>query len=359
MKDSPTIELALEDVVEGTEDLPEVAPAQGATVGAPDPASPALEPAPYVGEYRLLARFPSSSAGEVFLGVRRTEFGYARRVVVKVVWSQRSSYEERRRALMDEARAVAALDHPNVVKMLDTGGGAYGTYLALEFVDGVDLLRIISRLRRQRLRLPVPMAVYLVAQVLRGLHHAHEARDVSGTPLNLVHRDANPSNILVARTGHAVLADFGIVRMRDRYQQNTAPDLVKGKFRYLAPEYITHREVDRRVDIYSMGVVLFECLIGGPWTEPRSPDAMRRIVTEGVPVAVLAKGDVPEAVQGLVAQAVAQDPSERFQTAAEMADELEAYLAAEGVYVSPSQVSACLMQNEIFSTLDVEMPTTG
>ena len=229
--DDHTLDLSPDDIVERSEDLPEVEPERGASI----PASASADTAPFIGDYRLLARFPSSAAGEVFLGVRQTEFGYARRAVIKLVWSRRHAYEERRRALLDEARAVAALDHPNVVKMLDMGSGGYGTYLALEFIDGLDLMRVISGLSRQHKRLPIPLSVFIVAETLRGLEHAHSARDAEGRTFNLVHRDANPSNILIARTGHVVLTDFGIVRMRDRFQQNTAPDLVKGKFRYLAP----------------------------------------------------------------------------------------------------------------------------
>ena len=348
--ESPPLELSMDDVVEGTGDLPEVAVGRGGSI-APT-SHPDARPAPYIGPYQLLARFPSSAAGDVFLGIRRTEFGYSRRAVVKVVWHRDDSFEERRRALLDEARAVAALDHPNIVKMIDSGVGAYGAYLALEFVNGVDLQRVLGALRKRKVRLPVPLSVYMVAQILRGLHHAHDATDAAGIPMNLVHRDANPSNILVARTGHVVLADFGIVRMANRYQQHTAPDLVKGKFRYLAPEYITHREVDRRVDVYGMGVVLYECLTGGPWTLPRSADAMKRIVTDGLPIDQLAEYEVPDTVRNLVGIAVARAPDLRFQTAFEMAEALENYLSREGMFVSPASVAEFLQPCGVFEVLN-------
>ncbi|MEM7678145.1 MAG: serine/threonine-protein kinase, partial [Myxococcota bacterium] len=316
------------------------------------PTSSSINPAPYVGPYRLLAKFPSSSAGEVFLGVRRTEFGYARRAAIKVVWRHRTGYEELRRALLDEARAVAGLDHPNIVKMLDAGGGDYGAYIALEFVDGVDLQRVITILQQRQKRLPMSLAMFIVIETLRGLEHAHQASDASGRPLNLVHRDANPSNILVARSGHAVLTDFGIVRMRDRYQPNTSPDLVKGKFRYLAPEYITSREVDHRVDVYSMGVVLFECLSGGPWTELRSTHAMRKIVNEGLPVDRLNALGVPPPVVELVRRAVSRDPAERYQSAAQMAESLESYLSWEGIFVSSARLAEFLRPQGIFESVN-------
>ena len=357
MIEAPTLELTPEDVVERSEDLPEVEPERGATITPNDEPVSDARPAPYVGEYRLLARFPSSSAGDVFLGVRRTDFGYARRAVLKVVWRRRSGYEEKRHALLDEARAVSALDHPNVVKMLDAGSAEYGSYLALEFVDGLDLLRIIMALRRGERPMPAAVGVFIVTEVLRALEHAHRAQDALGEPLGLVHRDANPSNILVARSGHVVLTDFGIVRMRDRCQNTTAPELVKGKFRYLAPEYIMNREVDHRVDVYSMGVVLFECLTGGPWTEPRSADAMRKIVTEGVPVSDLGDYGISPTLQNLVGYAVSRDPDHRFQTAADMADALESYLSDEGVYVSPAIVARYLTPSGAFSSLRTDLPT--
>ncbi|MCK6551596.1 protein kinase [Myxococcota bacterium] len=203
--------------------------------------------APRIGEYALIARFPSSRAADVFLGYKVSNFGFIRRAVVKFVDRARYDYELVRQKLLDEARAISFVDHPNIVSVLDLAEDEVGTYVALEYVAGTDLRRLMVDLGHRNDRVPLEHALFIVLELLRGLAHVHAARGPRGEPLHIVHRDVNPSNILVSSDGHVKLTDFGAVLMDGRFQDATAPGTVKGKVRYLAPEYITEQTATSKV----------------------------------------------------------------------------------------------------------------
>lgn len=344
-----TIDLP-ENMIEGVEELPHLENPPGALrelnatktiVGVP-------ENPPRIGGYRLVARFRSSPVNDVFVGLKMARFGYSRRGIVKFVPRSRERYDDRSRQLFDEALAIAALDHPNIVKILDVGENELGAFLALEYIDGIDLGRASARLHRSGRRFPKAVALYIVAEMLRGLDHAHRAADPDGHPLNIVHRDVNPSNVLLATTGHVKLADFGMVKMKDRLQQPTKPGIVKGKFRYLAPEYIAAQRATAAADIFSTGVTLFELLVGRPWSAERDAmKIMKKIVFEGLPMADLEAAGVEPDLMGIVSLAVDRDPERRFPSAADMSAAIEAWLSQKGAYVSASVVAAFLAEHAL------------
>lgn len=343
-----TQEITDHDIIRAALELPQLA-GHGPNDPIPEPAPE--DPRPLtVGGYRLVARFSSTETTEVFLGLKETPLGYTRRAVVKWAPVSRPGYDETRRMILDEARAISSLDHPNIVKILDVGVDALGTFLGVELVRGMDLLQLLNKLFRRGERLPVELSLHVVLEVLRGLEHAHSARDPQGHPLLIVHRDVNPSNVLVATTGHVKLTDFGIARMRDRLQPPTEPGMVKGKYRYLAPEYILEQACTHRVDIYATGVMLFELLTGRPWVPPRaSVTTMKKIVHEGIPLAELEKTSTPNEIRGIVALATDREPSRRFASAAEMCSALEAWMIQHGIYVSPSVFAAHLKMNGLLA----------
>src|SRR5262245_53880143 len=199
---------------------------------------------------------------DIFVAQKISSFGVVRRAVIKRVKRSRTDYKQLEKMLLDEARATACFDHPNIVALLDIGEDDGSVYVALEYVEGTDLRRVNTKLRSRREALPFELAVFIVAEVLRGLHHAHTAVGTDGKPLEIIHRDVNPANVLVSTSGHVKLADFGVVRMRGRIQEKTEPGLVKGKYAYLAPEYIAGEDCSIATDIYAAGVMLFEMLSG-------------------------------------------------------------------------------------------------
>lgn len=299
--------------------------------------------APRIGEYALVARFPSSQTADVFLGYKVSNFGFIRRAVVKWTDRHRFDYGMIRQKLLDEARAISFVDHPNIVTILDLDEDESGTYVALEYVAGTDLRRVMVELGGRNDRVPVEHVAYVMLEVLRGLHHVHLANGPDGRWLRIIHRDVNPSNILISQDGHVKLTDFGTVMMDGRFQDATAPGTVKGKVRYLAPEYITDQLCTHQVDVYGVGVMMFELLTGHPCFLARDETvAMFRIVKEGLPLGELREAGVPAPLQEIVDRATRREYRERYATAHEMCLAIEDWMAAAGIFVSPTRFSTYL-----------------
>lgn len=290
-----------------------------------------------VGPYHILFAFRSSAGARVLLGYRVSPHGVTRPAVVKWVGVDYLGYPAFREVLIDEARAMSAFNHPNLVSILETGEDGLGAYIAVEYVPGTDLLRVMKALETQGRRCPFNMACHVAVCVLRGLHHAHTAVTHTGEHLGIVHRDVNPPNIFVSNSGHIKLGDFGIVRMHGRTQEKTEPGFLKGKFAYLAPEYITDNLCTPKIDLYSVGVTLFELLAGRRCFGHKNQAVMlREIVHVGVPADDLRALGVPNVLVEIVRKSTAVDPERRFATASEMASALELWLIREGSYVSPA-----------------------
>ncbi len=261
--------------------------------------------------------------------------------------------------LLDEARAMACFDHPNVVSVLDVGEHENGLYLALEYVEGTDLRRVNNQLRARKEALPFELAAFVTAEVLRGLHHAHNAHDPDGHNLEIVHRDVNPSNVLVSTAGHVKLTDFGVVRMRERLQQKTQPGLIKGKYAYLAPEYIAGESCTRQTDIYAAGIMLFELLSGREcFTGESAYEVMWKIVNRGIPRHRLEREHVPEDLKRIVERATNTVPERRYESAQDMANALEAWLVHSGRQATPWVVSVFFTRHDLYDSPDGTRPST-
>ena len=304
---------------------------------------------PKVGGYAVIARFPSSASADVFLGHKITDFGFLRRVVLKWVDRQRPDYGRAHRTLSDEARAIAGLDHPNIVSLLDFSVDAYGTQLAIEYVSGTDLRRATNELTHRKSRLPISQACFIVCEVLRGLHHVHTAIDPFGRPLSIVHRDVNPSNVLLGDDGRVKLTDFGTVYMMGRSQEETAPGRVKGKVRYLAPEYITDQRCTHQVDIYSVGVMFYELILSQHSFEgATNAEVMVKIVRNGLSYQVLQKAQVPSELIRIIRRATDRTPSRRYEKASDMMSDLENFLKVQGWFTSPRELGLYLQEERLF-----------
>src|SRR5262249_52683584 len=151
-----------------------------------------------VGDYVIVSRLGGGGMADVFLAQKMSRFGYVRRAVIKRVKRSRPGYKNLQRMLLDEGRATACFDHPNLVSILDVGEDDQGAYIALEYIDGTDLRWVNAKLRTRKEALPFELACYLCGEVLRGLHHAHNAKGPNGELLDIVHRDVNPANILIS-----------------------------------------------------------------------------------------------------------------------------------------------------------------
>ncbi len=276
-----------------------------------------------VGRYVLAPPFASGGTATVHLGRLLGDAGFSRAVAVKRLRPQLIDDPAFAAMLVDEARLVSRVRHPNVVPVLDVVRDEGELLLVLDYVQGESLGRLLhlSVLAGQRPGASVVMAV--MAGVLHGLHAAHEAMDEAGAPLGLVHRDVSPQNILVGTDGVARVCDFGIAKALGR-AQHTRDGQLKGKLAYMAPEQLCDGEVDRRVDVYAASVVLWEALTARRLFAAESEGAIVNQVLRGAVTAPSAHAPgVSPALDAIVRRGLSTDPAGRFATARAMALALE------------------------------------
>ncbi|MET0341087.1 MAG: serine/threonine-protein kinase, partial [Polyangiales bacterium] len=212
-----------------------------------------------LGGYELLAKLRDGGMATLFLARRAGAAGFARHVAIKVIHPALASDEQFRQMFLDEALVSSRIQHPNVVRVEELGQHESMHFLVMEFVHGCSLSQLQRSLLDRGRRLSPAFAVRIAMHVAEALHAAHEARDERGRLLNVVHRDVSPENVLLGYAGQVKLIDFGIARAHGR-RHRTQDGLLKGKFRYMAPEQALGRPVDRRVDIYQLGIITWEML---------------------------------------------------------------------------------------------------
>ena len=333
--------LLLDEIIE--EPPPPRALPQPRPMSSPRPGVPLR-----VGAYHVMRAYSSGMVDGVFRGYKVSAHGLVTQAVLKWARRARPDYDAKREVLLDEAKALAAIHHPNVVRVLDTDEDEVGFHIALEFVPGTDLRTVMAELVRRHLRLPTALACFVAVCVLRGLDHAHRAVDERRQPLDIVHRDVTPSNILMSHEGHLKLTDFGVVRMRNRMQPVTLPGLVKGKFRYMAPEYVEGGAPTPRSDTYAVGVTLFELFSGQyAFNEEGRRNIFRCIMDEGLDLTPLAVANTPKPLVDVVARATDRAPKDRYSSAGAMADALESWLTRAGYFVSASSLARVLKQLDL------------
>ncbi|MFN7133489.1 MAG: serine/threonine-protein kinase, partial [Myxococcales bacterium] len=241
------------------------------------------------GRYDLVKKLAAGGMGEVWLAKLDTG-GFSKRVVLKLVLPQLLDNLQIGEMFLDEARLALGLSHPNVPQVFDAGEASGIPFLAMEYVHGVDLQTVLKKLQRQGQRVPVPLAVRIAVEIASALDYAHHARGADGQPLNLVHRDVSPQNVLLGFDGGVRLIDFGIAKSSGR-SVVTADGMVKGKFPYIAPEQARGDAVDGRTDLFALGAVLHESLSGTPLFLRDSDVATLSAVIEA-PIPPLA-GNIP------------------------------------------------------------------
>ncbi len=272
----------------------------------------------------LVAELGRGGMADVFLAMRRGLGGFVKLVVIKRL--REGAIEGDVLAMFhDEARISARLNHPNVVQTHEVGFDGEHLRLEMEYLDGQPLHRVVNRAKKGRKTISHRMAVAVVREVLAGLHYAHELNDFDGSPLGIVHRDVSPQNIFITYDGRVKLVDFGIAKAAGR-MSTTSIGTVKGKVRYMAPEQATGEPVDRRADVFAVGVVLWQLLVGrGYWAEQDDMAVFRALALRELPPrprSVVA--DVPEGLDAVCARALSPNPDDRYATAEEFRHALEA-----------------------------------
>jgi eukaryotic-like serine/threonine-protein kinase len=289
--------------------------------------APAKQPR-MVGRYMVYDVIASGGMATVHLGRLLGPEGFSRTVAVKQLHPQFARDPEFVAMLLDEARLAARVRHPNVVSPLDVVVLDGELFVVMDYVQGESLSTLMKAI--EAAPVPADIAVAIMIQVLLGLHAAHEATDERGVPLNIVHRDVSPQNVLVGADGLARVVDFGIAKAATRIH-TTQEGKLKGKLSYMAPEQIRLEPPDRRTDVFTAGIVLWEMLTGHTLYPAESPGATVDRILKHKPEAPseLTPG-LPAGLDTVTLRALHADPAERWQTARSMAQALEAALAPEG-----------------------------
>jgi serine/threonine-protein kinase len=298
------------------------------------------DPARHLDRYELIGEIASGGMATVFLARRDGAGGFQRLVAIKRLHPHLAHQDEFVEMFLDEARLAAAIHHPHVVPILESENGHY---VVMEFIEGDTLAGIEARALARGVMIPRTVAVRIVLDALAGLHAAHQLKDGEGRLLGLVHRDCTPQNILVGSDGSSRLTDFGVARAASRLAI-TRSQTVKGKVAYLSPEQATAGELDRRSDLFTMGIVLWEALAGRPlFLADNDSTTISRLLSGAIPSVRQYAPDISPELDQVCARALQRNAARRYPTAAAMAEALEsAARTSLGNAGSPGDVSRCV-----------------
>ncbi len=299
-----------------------------------------------LGRYDLLRRLGAGGMAEVHLARASGPEGFQKLVVLKRILPHLSADPEFVRMFLAEARLAAILDHPNVVQVFDIGRDGTDWFFTMEYVYGENLQTVLRAVRRHCTALPLEHAITIGIGLATGLHYAHERVGFDGRPLQIVHRDVSPTNVMITYDGCVKMADFGIAKVTSRTDVTRA-GIRKGKVPYMSPEQCRAEGLDRRSDVFSLGIVLYECT-----TMVRLFDGdnefgvMNRIVNGDVPPPSTQRANYPKELERIVMRALGREKNQRYATAAELATDLEAFARDRKLRATPAALGEFL--HEVF-----------
>jgi serine/threonine protein kinase len=282
-----------------------------------------------LGRYRLIVGLGHGGMAVVHLAVMHAQAGFNKLLVIKQIHERYTVDPEVLGMFLDEARLAARLNHPNVVQTNEVGQDGERHFLTMEYLDGQPLNRIVWRMSG-RGGLPLNLHLRVLADVLAGLDYAHDLADYDGAPLGVVHRDVTPHNVFVTYDGAVKVVDFGIAKARDS-ATHTKVGIIKGKIAYMAPEQARGETVDRRADIFAVGVMLWEAITGArPWKGQSELTILKSLLAGQFPSARAQCPGIPAPLEAILLKAIACDRRVRYATAAELQADIEAYLETTG-----------------------------
>jgi eukaryotic-like serine/threonine-protein kinase len=307
--------------------------------------------------YEMTRKLAEGGMGVVYEAVQLGAGNFRKVVAVKLIREEYSAIEEFQNNFIGEARLVADLIHTNIVQTYHLGkiGGQY--YMVMEFVRGVNLEQFIEQHRRQRIPVPVDLAVFITSRVARGLAYAHTKCDRDGRHLNIVHRDIGPKNILMALEGDVKLTDFGIAKALD-LMYNEEGKVIAGKDEYLSPEQANYGITDARADLFPLGIVLTELLLGkNVFRSSDRAQSRRNILGMTIPRFSSLRPDIDEKLEAIIQRALERDRDRRYQSALEMLTALEMYIYGHGYGPTNEKLSVYL--KNLFGIVDPVIPAPG
>ncbi len=271
------------------------------------------------GKYALIRKIGTGGMAEVYLARTTVAQGLNKTLVIKKIHTAYARSKQFVTMFVDEAKIALGLNHPNIIQVFDFGAVGDTYFLAMEHVEGMDLLRLLQEAAKARQRLPYGLSAHVVQQVAKGLDYAHRKTDEFGEPLGIVHRDISPQNVLLSWDGSVKIVDFGIARARDVHEEQ---GVIKGKFAYMSPEQARGELVDCRSDVFAAGIVLFELVCARPLFHGKGKEALEMVKSGAIPRPRDFAPELPESLERIILKALAFHRNDRFQTARDLQHEL-------------------------------------
>ncbi len=298
-----------------------------------------------LGRYQVLAKIGEGGMAAVYLGRRlgpaiaEDDDMYVALKVIRDVYSQNPDFVA---MFLDEVRIVASLRHPSIVRLLEFGQEGHRLYCALELVMGQSLWRVWDACKMRRSRLRYDWIAYVGARIAEGLHHAHELKDQRGNSVGFVHRDVSPSNVLVAYDGRIKLIDFGLAKAQHRLSK-TGAGVLKGKYAYMAPEQAQSSSIDRRADLYALGVTLWELSCDRRLFKRKDDiDTLIAVAEANIPDPCALVAGYPRPLWRVLRRAMRKEPQKRYATGLDMARELDECGKVEGRKLAQSDIASIM-----------------
>lgn len=300
----------------------------------------------FFGRYQLLLEMAQGGMAALFLARIAGPEKFEKLLVIKKIHDHLAQEDEFIAMFLDEARIAALIHHPNVVTIFDMGQVQKARYIAMEYVHGHNLAELMRAAKRLDGQLPWNQAVRIVADAAAGLQAAHDLRNPEGRALNVVHRDVSPQNILISYDGHVKVVDFGIAYAAEKISQ-TSSGTVKGKMAYMSPEQATSRKLDRRSDIFSLGIVLWEAVcLKRLFKEETDAATLYRVIEAQAPKPRSVRPDLPVELEKVIMKALSKDADDRYETCGEFEEALEKVLYGQGEVTKDTHVSK--LMNRVF-----------
>ena len=304
---------------------------------------PESQPTP-LGQYQLIEKIAQGGMAEIFRGKALDPYGIERAVVIKRILPHIAASPEFVEMLIDEAKIAVQLSHGNIAQVYDLGKVVDDYFIVMEYVEGKTLSQIMKRLKNQDKRMPVPHAVSICAEIAGGLDYMHRKTDESGHPLNIVHRDISPQNVIVSTAGTVKIIDFGIAKAKTKIS-TTDSGILKGKFAYMSPEHAEGERLDHRTDIFSLGIILHELLTGQRLFKGKNnPETIKKVKKAKVPVPSEVRSAIPRALDEIVLKALQRDRDKRYPSAHDLAQDLTKFLITRHPEFSPRDLIRFLQE---------------
>lgn len=278
------------------------------------------------GKYILLEKIASGGMAEIFKAKTVGVSGFEKILAIKRIHRQFAQNQEFITMLIDEAKISVFLNHSNIVQVFDLGKIGEFYFIAMEYVNGIDLHKYLKRCKRIKQYLPIDIGLFIASEVAKGLDYAHRKRDPEGRPLNIIHRDVSPQNILISDIGEVKITDFGIAKANIKSKETTK-GLLKGKINYMSPEQAAGMEIDSRSDIYALGIIMYEMLTNQRPFYADSDYKQIEMIKKGIVKSPLIYRDnLPDELVDILMKALQRERDARYQTAAELQADIQRYL---------------------------------